>query len=478
MNKKLIFLLAIVALWSCGDDDEGGSTDVADLNDLEGFWTTDAWVTGPGGSTGLLTIELNAVRGDGEITALSANDWGFTCGEQTFRDLEPVDFDSFAGESLIRFVGGTFEWVPTTITLVSTDQIAIVFDCGSCSNQALPLNRLSAGTSPVIVIDEDIDVPTTLVNVVCDPTQPDYLVTDLIDVDELLTIEPGVTIAFDANAGLNINQFSDGAIVAQGTAVDPITFTGSTKTKGFWAGIIIETNDVRNELDYVIVEYAGSDIIADDIKSGVRGGIAVDVEPGSEVSSLKLTNSIVRENDGYGLIMEWFSRLREFSNNTFENNTDAAVLTEALNVGALDAESNYTGGNGYEGVEIHGTSAGNQVTTNATWPAFDDGSSYYVSSDIEIRAVLTIQPGATFEFEANQEILFHQDQFGPEDGAIIAQGTASLPITFTGFSKTPGYWKGINIESSSTQNSMEFCIVEFGGSDPIAGSLAANIGLN
>ncbi len=227
----------------------------------------------------------------------------------------------------------------------------------------------------------------------------------------------------------------------------------------------------------MIVEYAGSDEIADDIKGGVKGGVSVNAEPG-DFGSLKVLNSTFRENDGYGLVVEWNALLREFANNTFETNTDAAVLMEAPNVGALDAASRYSGGNGYEGVEIVGNSNGNEVVEDATWTGFDDESAYYVSERIEVRADITILPGATFEFEANTFIIFEIDQSGPNDGVIIAEGTAADPITFTGFNKTPGYWSGIIINSNSVLNSMEYCIVEYGGSDPIAGGLAGNIALD
>lgn len=478
INIKLFYLLVLIVISGCGDDDEGpGGSDIANLNELQGFWTTDVWVTGPGGATGLLTMEFEASTARGEISALDANEWGFTCSEQTFRNIMPQDANSFTSESLIRFIGGTSEWVPTTIRLVTDDQVSISFDCDDCGNEVLILDRITSGAASLI-ISGDITQPTTLTNVICDANTPDYIVTDLIDVDDVLTIEPGVVIAFEANAGLVISRFGGGTIVAVGTSSNPITFTGTTKTKGFWVGLDVESNDVRNELDYVIVEYAGSDEIADDIKGGIKGGVSIEGESGGLFGSLKVTNSIFRENDGYGLIAEWIGVLRSFSNNTFENNTNAAVLVEAQNVAVLDAASSYTGGNGYEGVEIFGTRGGDALLDNSTWTAFDDGSSYYVSKTIEVRARLIILPGATFEFEANQEIVFRQDQFGPNDGVIVAEGTSDNPITFTGFDKSPGYWKGIVIQSSSTLNQMEYCVVEYGGSDPIAGSTAGNIGLD
>lgn len=336
-------------------------------------------------------------------------------------------------------------------------------------------NEVPEITTSSIKISEDINEDQTLSNIVEDPNKVDYLVTDLVKINEVLTIEPGVVIAFEANAGFNVDGIIDnGVLIAKGTKSESIVFTGSSKIKGFWRGIRIFTNDVRNEMDHVIVEYAGSDEIVPNIKNGVKAGIALYYQPTSFVGSLKISNSIIRENDGYGLAVERKCILRKFENNSFKNNSKASVIVTASSVGALDSESIYTGENGYDGVEIVGYA--DRLEQDTTWPSFDDGSSYMVSSTVEVKAKLTIEPGAIFEFEANQEMVFRQDQFGPNDGLLIASGTPSKPIVFTAIDKNPGYWKGLRFQSS-VRNILDYCIVEYGGSDPIAGSYTCNIGL-
>ena len=85
-----------------------------------------------------------------------------------------------------------------------------------------------------------------------------------------LTLEPGVEVQFAASAGLVV----EGRLMAKGTAVDSIRFTTlGEKKPGAWGGIYIrgtweEPDDMEkearisgesSELDYCIIEYAGSD---------------------------------------------------------------------------------------------------------------------------------------------------------------------------------------------------------------------------
>ncbi len=70
-----------------------------------------------------------------------------------------------------------------------------------------------------------------------------------------LTLEPGITMIFDADTRF---EARDGFINAVGTAAEPITFTGLTKQPGAWAGLKFDSNNLNNVLDHVILEYTGS----------------------------------------------------------------------------------------------------------------------------------------------------------------------------------------------------------------------------
>lgn len=486
MKKRIVALAAIAMLMGCGSDRDGDgdpdrgderSMDSLDIEAIAGVWA-DTTVTDGTANDAFIVLRFDGSAANGAIVAASANDEGLRCPDEIFRSITTADDRSFSAEGLVANGSGT-EWVPATLTLNDTEEIAVTYACEGCSPALDVLARRDDDAEPLVpvLIQGDILSDRTLTNVICDSGEPDYRVRGVVGIDALVSVEPGVIVEFESNAGFEVNEFGDGALQALGTRDERVVFTGAIQTPGFWRGLVIRTDDGRNELRHVTVQYAGSDVIADDIKDGLTGGIAVNVEPGSVAASLKLTDAIVRENEGYGLIVEWFGRLREFSNNTFSNNTAAAVIAEAGNVGALDAASSYTGGNGFEGVEIARTGAANSLREDATWPAFDDGSTYYVSGSVVIEATLTIAPGATLAFEAGAEMVFGVP-FGRPEGVIRALGTSSTPITFTGWEKTRGFWKGIVIQSVSNQNAMRHCVVEYGGSEAIFGGTAANVSLD
>jgi hypothetical protein len=330
------------------------------------------------------------------------------------------------------------------------------------------------------IIESNINEDTVLEDIISDPNVADYIVRGYLDVNALLTINPGVVIAFDANAGFFIKGVtSTGVIKALGTSTNPIIFTGVGKTPGFWRGISIQSKDVRNELSYCVLEYAGSDFLVEYSSVRIKGGLALNSISGGFDGGVKLKNTIIRNCSGYGFIAEQGTVIREFSANNFSDNEKAAVRIDADNVGMLDSESNYAGKNGMDGVEVNASgSPTHKLTLDATWPALKSTATYFIAQSFQAEAKLTISAGVRLAFEANQTITFREDFSGNNDGILIANGTADKQIIFTAMAASPGYWPGLIIRSSSILNKMDYCIVEYGGSDPIVGNKKGNIGLD
>lgn len=325
--------------------------------------------------------------------------------------------------------------------------------------------------SQQIIISTDINEDTILEDIIEDPNIADYIVRGYLDVNAVLTVEPGVRIAFDANAGFFIRGINTtGVITAVGTSTNPIIFTGLTAAPGFWRGISIQSIDVRNELTYCLLEYAGSDFLVEYSSVRVKGGLALNSISGGFDGGIKLKNSTIRNCAGYGFIAEQGTTIREFVANSFNDNEEAAVRIDADNAGKLDGASSYAGKNGVDGVEINASgSPTHKLTQDATWPALQSNAIYYITQSFQAEAKLTIEAGSTLAFEANQTITFREDFSGNNDGILIANGTSSQPITFTAVTPEPGYWQGLVIRSSSSLNSMNYCVVEYGGSDLING---------
>lgn len=80
-----------------------------------------------------------------------------------------------------------------------------------------------------------------------DPNRPvDYIVNYAVIIQQRkLHIEPGTVIEFSSNRVLDIRRYFEnhsGAIIANGTANQPIIFTGTEKTDKYWKGIDIHNN--------------------------------------------------------------------------------------------------------------------------------------------------------------------------------------------------------------------------------------------
>ena len=87
-----------------------------------------------------------------------------------------------------------------------------------------------------------------------------YRIYDPILPSAALTINPGVTMEFTTDAGIFIDsQYKSAAIIANGTATDPIKFVGYIgQVKGVWAGLSTQNGNPITKFNYCIVDGAGS----------------------------------------------------------------------------------------------------------------------------------------------------------------------------------------------------------------------------
>ena len=111
------------------------------------------------------------------------------------------------------------------------------------------------------------------------------------------------------------------------------------------------------------------------------------------------------------------------------------------------------------------TSHNGRVTEDEAWSAA--GSPHVVGTNLDLEAVVTIEPGAIVEFRRGGRILVG-------DGALIAQGGSSL-ITFTGQESVPGFWHSLEFSKQARPglSVLDNCLIEYGGSGD-SGSVVVN----
>jgi hypothetical protein len=293
-------------------------------------------------------------------------------------------------------------------------------------------------------------------------SEPCYNVTSniLVSNNAMLTIEPGVRMVFSAGTRLSVEN--DGLLYAVGTQAEPITFTSALQATGYWDGIYIGSIPTST-LEYTVVEYAGG------TTSYTTANISLSTE-----GSLSLNNSIVRHSKKYGIAISTTdgTEINSFSGNTVTLNEDAPIYIPTNLVGRLYENNTLTGnitavGGDKDYIQLAATVNAADVSYDQTWHDF--AIDYHMpESSTDIGATLTIAPGVKMVFPAGAMLKIEAA------GTLIASGTVSEPITFTGQQATPGFWNGIQFTFNHTDNIMEHTVVEYGGG---GGNAEANVGV-
>jgi hypothetical protein len=251
-----------------------------------------------------------------------------------------------------------------------------------------------------------------------------------------VTVAPGTTLTFEQEG--RITALRDGTLTAEGTSEDPVTFEGATAEPGFWDGIRLRGN--THSFDHVEIAHGGGNDLAN-----------IQLDGDAEVS---ITNTLFEGCSTSGLVVTEKSTLREFSNNTFRNNEFAAVELPTSQVGSVDAESTYAGGNQYDAVYVVNSA---RVNSETTWPA---APFRFEGANHRIQASVTVAPGASLTFEEGARIT------ALRDGALTAEGTSEDPISFTGATDTQGFWEGIWLRTNT--HSFDHVEVANGGRNDFA----------
>ena len=201
-----------------------------------------------------------------------------------------------------------------------------------------------------------------------------------------LTIEPGVLVLFSTGANLT----NGGALVAIGTAADPITFTSNVlaTAPGDWGGIIFSSTAIGTTDDGIGNYVSGS--ILKNVEVSYSGGIQ---NPNAAIP-LWVQDSNVSYNTSSGIVNYGNSRIER---NTIKNNTSSSDGGGIYNTGNSiingntitgNASARATTGNG-GGLYNTGLStiSNNTITNNTSglYPSYGSGAGIYSAGLSTIR---------------------------------------------------------------------------------------------
>lgn len=267
-----------------------------------------------------------------------------------------------------------------------------------------------------------------------------------------LTIEPGVEVQFGSNSRLNAN----GTLSAIGTASAPITFTGVVTTPGSWQGIgVFGTLNATNRsvFDHVVIEYAG-----------------INVSSGSQLhlehAAVTLKNSLLRHGKQHG-VYGAAKGMADIFDTAFEDHPGYAVYFSDGVVNPVLRRLTASG-NGTDGVGLGGFAS---LTGVHVWE--DSGLPYVWAGGVQVAL------GATLIVEPGVEVQFRQNQFMQVAGKLTAIGQPDRPITFTGSTKTIGWWGGLDVNGdvyNPASAQFDYVTFEYGGIGPNGANLLVTDG--
>ena len=280
-----------------------------------------------------------------------------------------------------------------------------------------------------------------------------HVIESTIYVDNAtLTIEPGTTIKFKSGTSLYFGYSDPATLLAQGTSTLPIIFTSyaPSPSAGDWDHLYFADQASPNSvMTYCTVKYGG----------GYNS-------TGSEIylydSKITINNCTITNSEHYGVKLNDEASFVSFVNNSLSNNGNHPISMYANYVHTIGTGNIITGTTSNYGILVN---ADTYEQADETWLA--QTSPYVIDGYIYIEknssAKLTIAPGAALAFTdgSGMYVGYSSDSYG----TLIAEGTATNPITFTSSaaSKSAGDWNHIYFDHGANNCKFNYCKFEYGG---------------
>ncbi|HPG33561.1 MAG: DUF5018 domain-containing protein [Lentimicrobiaceae bacterium] len=271
----------------------------------------------------------------------------------------------------------------------------------------------------------------------------DYIIDGYfyIEGNALLTIEPGVKIAFTSvNSGISVGE--NAGLKMAGTAQNPIVLTGpvNNQNKGSWDGVSIYSARSDNQFEYVQF-----------INGGSNSDWAVVVLYYN--AKLKMNHCMMDGSLGSGVMTTDLSqKITSFDNNTIKNcDKYPLVISDLAQCSVLNETTQLTL-NSKPVVWVNGLNMTEDFTLNKTTVPYAFENSFYLENN------LTIGKGVQLLFSADCWINVINS------GRIQVNGTAAEPVLFSKLNASASNWEGLYI-SNDKDNTLNYCTIEYAGSN-------------
>lgn len=261
----------------------------------------------------------------------NSSDGGLTVGYTAWVSLKHCTFNNnkgygikkndtgFANRGIYGFESNTFKNnTKSALVIVSTD-LGVLDSKSTYSNNGRKYIEVVGGqyaTYDDEITIQKLDVPYRFSNYV---------------VNGRTTVNAGVSFEFNTDGMLELRD-KNAAFIANGTASDPIKFSGSIAGKGTWAGLLFDNKNIENKLNYCIIDGAGSATLSTTnfnfwFENNAKAAIVIDGTGYKDPYRMTITNSTVSNSGGYGIAYSKYSKdVVTISNNTYKDNTKANVI--------------------------------------------------------------------------------------------------------------------------------------------------------
>ncbi|MEM7368536.1 MAG: right-handed parallel beta-helix repeat-containing protein [Bacteroidota bacterium] len=407
--------------------------DTPDLSQLAGKWIR-VESTNPSADH----IRIEVIGSKGTITNKAAS--GFAVGDVKWQNITPSTANQFMYEEL----GSDYAYYNATMVLVTPNELSLTIESSGAGNSQKWIKDDGSIVSDVATVLEcnDFGVDQILLNT---DAAVDYIVPNgcVIDVTANLIIEPGVVIEVEENGGFGV--YDQGTFHAVGTATEPIIIRGANEAQGYWRGIHIETNSIKNKLDHVTISDAGSNYVycCNEVAS-------VFLKDGK----LSIKNTTVSNGGAFGIYAREAATFEEYSSNRITTHKEAPLYIHMERAGELDGTASDYSGNEDDHIRIWESTVDEETTIpNMNVPYLLDGKV------MDITAPLALDPGVEF-------IIKEDGGIGVFDGGALAlNGTVSSDVKIKGQEANKGYWRGIHIETNSSKNVFTFAKISDAGAN-------------
>lgn len=321
------------------------------------------------------------------------------------------------------------------ILLIAFILLSLVYQ--GCKKEEDPPQQLG----PIVLDCKFFETDQVLVN---DPNRAvDYQVTCVAQVDGEITINAGVVIEFEDDAGLYVD---DGYLKAVGSSSSKVIFTGVNKVKGSWRGIFFDSEKTNNILEYAVVSYAGGNSfnVFDD-----RANIVIFTGAKVTINNCEINNG--KEHGVSSLYRN--CEILGFSNNIITGN-DKYPVVSLTEFGHMYSSTNSYTGNGTDFIFLDGSY---EIRGERTWEKND--IPYLIEERVYINdnQSLTIMAGAKLFFEDQSSIYINKG------GYLFVDGSEGELVLLSGMVAQPGSWLGVYNGSSDQRNVINYAEIAYAG---------------